>query len=512
MLLAELVETSRRVAATSSRRDKIECLAALLGRLDPEEAPIGIAFLSGSLRQGRLGVGYAMLQESSAPPAATAQLSLADVDRTFEAVRSARGAGAAARKAGLLRELLGRATEAEQQFLRSLLLGELRQGALEGLMLEAVARATGIGDERLRRAVMAAGDLGPVAQAVLARGEAGLADFSIQLFRPLQPMLAQTAGDVAEALEELGEAALEFKLDGARVQAHKSGDEVRIFSRGMKDVTAAVPEVVERVRALPARQLILDGEAIAFRPDGRPHPFQVTMRRFGRKLDVEPLRAALPLTPVWFDLLHLDGGDLTAEPQARRFAELARLVSGPCLIPHLRTASPAEAERFLREATERGHEGIMAKAPGAAYAAGSRGQSWLKIKPAHTLDLVILAAEWGHGRRRGWLSNLHLGARDPESGGFVMLGKTFKGLTDEMLAWQTEELLRHEIARDGITVYVEPKLVVEVAFNEIQQSPRYPGGLALRFARVKRYRTDKTPAEADTLRRVRALAEKAGGA
>lgn len=508
MLLAELVETSRRVAQTSSRREKIELLAALLRRLVPEEAPTGIAFLSGSIRQGRLGVGYAMLQESSAPPAATAELTLTDVDRTFEAIRSARGPGAPAWKANLLRELLGRATEAEQQFLRSLLLGELRQGALEGLMLEAVARAARVDDERLRRAVMVAGDLAPVAQAVLARGEAGLSDFSIQLFRPVQPMLAQTAGDVAEAIEELGEAAFEFKLDGARVQAHKSGDEVRIFSRGMRDVTAAVPEVAELVRALPARQIILDGEAIAFRPDGRPHPFQVTMRRFGRKLDVEPMRATLPLTPVWFDLLHLDGGDLTGEPQARRFSELVRLVPEPFLIPHLRTADAAEADRFLRQATERGHEGIMAKAPGAPYEAGNRGQSWLKIKPAHTLDLVVLAAEWGHGRRRGWLSNLHLGARDPEHGGFVMLGKTFKGLTDEMLAWQTEELLRHEIARDDFTVYVEPKLVVEVAFNEIQQSPRYPGGLALRFARVKRYRTDKTPAEADTVERVRALAAK----
>lgn len=510
MLLAELVETSRQVGETSSRREKIERLAALLRRLEAEEAAIGIAFLSGSVRQGRLGVGSAMLEESAAAPAERPQLSLADVDRTFEAIRSARGPGAPARKRELLRDLFGRATEAEQQFLRSLLLGELRQGALEGVMLEGVARASGVAEPRLRRAVMVAGDLGTVAQAVLARGEAGLAGFSLQLFRPVQPMLAQTAGDVAEALEELGEAALEFKLDGARVQAHKSGDEVRIFSRGMKDVTGAIPEVAELVRALPARQLILDGEAIAFRPDGRPHPFQVTMRRFGRKLDVEPMRAALPLTPVWFDLLHLDGGDLTDEPQARRFAELARLVGEPCLIPHLRTGDKAEAERFLREATERGHEGIMAKAPGAAYEAGSRGQSWLKVKPAQTLDLVILAAEWGHGRRRGRLSNLHLGARDPGGGGFVMLGKTFKGLTDEMLAWQTEQLLRHEIARDGFTVYVEPKLVVEVAFNEIQQSPRYPGGLALRFARVKRYRTDKRPEEADTIDRVRALAARAG--
>ena len=505
MLLAEVVGASRRVAETSRRREKIELIGALLRKLEPEEIPVGIAFLSGSVRQGRLGLGHAMLQAAAAPPAETAQLSLRDVDRTFDTILAARGSGADRLKTDLLQTLLSRATRPEQQFLSSLLTGELRQGALEGLMREALSSAAGIADHRIRRAVMVAGDLGTVAHAVLTGGEAGLASFSIQVFRPVQPMLAQTVGDVSEALHELGEAVLEFKLDGARVQAHKSGEEVRVFSRGMNDVTAAVPEMVELVRALPARQAILDGETIALRPDGRPQPFQVTMRRFGRKLDVERMRASLPLTAFWFDLLLLDGADLTGEPQTRRFDELIRLAPAPFLIPHTRSAEAAQADRFLQAALERGHEGIMAKAAGAPYEAGSRGQSWLKVKPARTLDLVILAAEWGHGRRRGWLSNLHLGAREPGQGGFVMLGKTFKGLTDEMLAWQTQELLKHEIARDDYTVYVEPRLVVEIAFNEIQTSPRYPGGLALRFARVKRYRTDKSPSEADTLDSVRAL-------
>jgi DNA ligase-1 len=319
-------------------------------------------------------------------------------------------------------------------------------------------------------------------------------------------MLAHTADDVADALSDLGEAALEYKFDGARVQAHRSGGEVRIFSRGLNDVTRAVPEIVEAVRALPAKELILDGEALSLTPEGRPQPFQVTMRRFGRKLDVDRMRAEFPLTPFWFDLLYLNGQSLMDEPQKRRFAALEDLSPPDTLVPHLATASVESAGEFLREALARGHEGIMAKAVDAVYAAGTRGQSWLKIKQARTLDLVILAAEWGSGRRRGLLSNLHLGARDAEKGGFVMLGKTFKGLTDEMLAWQTEQLLRLETARDSYTVYVEPKLVAEIAFNEIQVSPRYPSGLALRFARVKRYRPDKSAADADTFQTVQRMA------
>ena len=319
-------------------------------------------------------------------------------------------------------------------------------------------------------------------------------------------MLAQSAENVEDALSEMGEAALEFKMDGARVQVHKSGDRVVVFSRSLNDVTAAVPEVVEAALALPVSDLILDGEVLGLQPDGRPQPFQVTMRRFGRKLEVERMRAQLPLRPFWFDLLYLNGGHMLDEPQARRFAALAELAPPGDLIPHSTTSDAAKAGEFLASSLNQGHEGIMAKATNAPYAAGARGQSWLKIKQASTLDLVILAAEWGNGRRQGWLSNLHLGARDTEKGGFAMLGKTFKGLTDEMLAWQTQELLRIEIARDRYTVYVEPKVVAEIAFNEIQVSSRYVSGLALRFARVKRYRPDKSAAESDTFETVRRLA------
>lgn len=510
MLLAELVETSRRVAETPRRLEKTALLAELLRRLEGEEIEIAIAFLSGLIRQGRLGIGSAMLAEAATAPAERPQLALEVVDRRFEAIRAITGPGAAQRRGGLLRLLFADATETEQRFLASLFLGELRQGALEGLMVEALARATGIAGERIRRAVMVAGDIGPVARAALEGGEARLAEFSVRLFRPVAPMLAQTAADVEEALGELGEAALEFKLDGARIQVHRSGDEVRVYSRSLREVTAAVPEVVELVGSLEPRELILDGEVIALKADGRPEPFQVTMRRFGRKLDVDRMRQALPLTPFWFDLLYLDGGDLTGEPQRRRFGELERVAPQSSIVPHLVTGDREAANRFLDEAVARGHEGIMAKSPGSLYEAGNRGQSWLKLKPAQTLDLVVLAAEWGHGRRRGRLSNLHLGAWDAERGCFVMLGKTFKGLTDEMLAWQTQELLKRELSRDEYTVYVEPTLVVEIAFNELQQSPRYPGGLALRFARVKRYRPDKSPREADTFQRVRELAAGSG--
>jgi DNA ligase-1 len=401
--------------------------------------------------------------------------------------------------------MFSRATEAEQQFLSGLLMGELRQGALEGIMAEAIAKASGLAPERVRRAAMLAGDITRVARAALEQGDAGLSQYEVQLFRPIQPMLAQSADDVPEALACIGEAALEYKMDGARVQVHKSGDDVTIYSRSLKDVTPAIPDVVELVRALPAHDLILDGEVISLLPDGRPQPFQITMRRFGRKLDVERMRQELPITPFWFDLLYLNGAPLLDEPQARRFSALSEL-SREHLIPHTVTNDAQAADEFLEQALARGHEGIMAKAIDAKYAAGARGQSWVKVKRARTLDLVILAAEWGNGRRKGWLSNLHLGARDTQKGGFAMLGKTFKGLTDEMLGWQTQELLRLEIGRDNYTVHVKPELVVEIAFNEIQVSPRYVSGLALRFARVKRYRTDKTASEADTFETVQRLA------
>jgi DNA ligase 1 len=505
MLLEEVVELSSRVAAVSRRLEKIDLLAGLLRRTQGDEIEIAVAFLSGRACQGRIGIGYAALQEAARPGAETPTLELIEVDRAFQAIAAVAGRGSERQRSELLRALFARATKPEQHFLTRLILGELRQGALEGIMLDALAKASGAASENVRRAVMMAGDIVPVARAALEKGEAGLSRYDIQLFRPVQPMLAETAEDPAEALGELGTAALEYKLDGARVQVHRSRDDVAVFSRSMNDVSAAVPEIVEAARALPAQNLILDGEALCLRPDGRPQPFQVTARRFGRKLDLDRMRRELPLHSFWFDLLYMDGQSLLDEPQSRRFAALAELARGS-LIPHATASSASDADDFLHRALNAGHEGIMAKATGARYAAGARGQSWLKIKRAHTLDLAILAAEWGHGRRRGWLSNLHLGARDVEKGGFAMLGKTFKGLTDETLTWQTQELLRIEIGRDAYTVYVEPKLVAEIAFNNIQISQRYPSGLALRFARVKRYRPDKTAAETDTLETVKKLA------
>ncbi len=505
MLLSAVVETSRRVAETAKRLEKVDLLAGLLRELHPEEIEIVVAFLAGNIRQGRIGIGYAALRDARGPAAMSPSLEVAGVDRVFDSIIAATGSGSGRQRLQLLQQMFARATEAEQQFLIALLMGELRQGALEAFMVEALAKASGAAVERVRRAVMLAGDIAKVARALLEKGEAALGQYDVQLFRPVQPMLAGSADDVSEALADLGEAALEFKLDGARVQVHRSGDHVVVYSRSLKNVTAAVPEVVEAVRALPAKDLILDGEVLSLQTDGRPQPFQITMRRFGRKLDVDRMRSELPMTPFWFDLLYLNGGNLLDEPQARRFAALAE-IAGDSLIPHTTASDANRAGEFLEQALSRGHEGIMAKAVDARYAAGARGQSWLKVKRARTLDLVILAAEWGHGRRHGWLSNLHLGARDTVKGGFAMLGKTFKGLTDEMLAWQTRELLKLEISRDSYTVYVAPKLVVEIAFNEIQVSPRYPSGLALRFARVKRYRPDKSAAEADTFETVQKLA------
>jgi DNA ligase-1 len=349
---------------------------------------------------------------------------------------------------------------------------------------------------------MMCGNLAEVATAALTEGPAALSRYAVQLFRPVEPMLASPVAGVAEAIDALGEADFELKIDGARIQVHKSGNDVRVFSRGLRDVTAAVPEVVEQVLALPSRELIVDGEVIALHEDRRPRPFQETMRRFGRRLDVTKLREELPLTPFFFDCLYIDGRPLTSEPQRVRLESLIDAAAG-LVVPHRILSDADRAEEFLREALATGHEGLMAKALGQPYAAGSRGRSWLKIKHAHTLDLVVLAAEWGSGRRKGWLSNLHLGARDPEHGGFVMLGKTFKGLTDEMLAWQTAAFLEREIGREGHIVHVRPDVVVEIAFNDIQDSPIYPGGFALRFARVKGYRADKTAAQADTIDTIR---------
>ncbi len=513
MRLEQVVETSARVAGVSGRLEKINLLASLLAGVAPEEIEIAVAFLSGSYRQQKLNVGYAALQAASEGSAAeSAILELAEVDAVFERIsRVSQGKGSTGERQRLLRELFQRATRDEQHFLFRLVIGELRQGAVEGVMLEAVAKAAGVPAVQVRRARMMAGDLTSVARAALTGRAAELAGFATQLFRPVHPMLAGSADEAAVAIEELGEAALEYKLDGARIQVHKAGDQVAVYSRRLNEVTAAVPELVQAIRALPARELILDGEVIALRPNGTPYPFQVTMSRFGRRLDIDRMRQELPLTPFFFDLLYLDGAALLDEPAHRRLGELSQLVPESMVVPRLVTGSGEAADRFLRAALERGHEGIMAKALDAPYEAGQRGRRWLKVKPANTLDLVVLAAEWGHGRRHGWLSNLHLGARNPVDGGFVMLGKTFKGMTDEMLRWQTQRLLELEVAREGITVYVRPELVVEVAFNEVQGSTQYPGGVALRFARIKRYRTDKNASEADTIESVQQIHRRISG-
>jgi DNA ligase-1 len=505
MQLDDLVRTSRAVAEASSRLTKIGLLADLLRRLAPDEIEVAISMLSGEPRQGRIGIGGATLWAARDTPGVdTPSLRIADVDETFTQIASIKGAGASAARHERLRNFLQQATRAEQDFIVRLLMGELRQGALEAVLVDAVAKATNISAASVRRAVMMAGTLAPVARAALLGGEAGLSGFGIQLLQPVQPMLAQPADDVGEALESIGAASIEWKLDGARIQAHKSGGDVRVFSRNLRDVTSAVPEVVDAMRGLAVDDAIVDGEVIALRADGAPHPFQVTMQRFGRKLDVDRLRTELPLTPFLFDCLYAGGEPLVDETQEARVARL-NAIAPSLVVPMLLRPTAEAARQFLDDTLRRGHEGVMVKSLGAGYAAGRRGQQWLKVKIARTLDLVVLAAEWGHGRRTGTLSNLHLGARDPVHGGFVMLGKTFKGLTDEMLAWQTERLRSLEISHDRHTVYVRPELVVEVAFNEVQESPHYPGGLTLRFARVKGYRQDKPASATDTIDTIRDL-------
>jgi DNA ligase-1 len=507
MLLDEIARTSTAVAETRSRLAKIDLLAGTLRGLRPDEVPIAVAYLSGVLPQGTIGVGWASLRDL--PPRATPPptLELREVHDAFTRVAAATGKGSQAARRRELDELFSRTTEQERRFLLGLLSGELRQGALEGIMVEAVAKAARVPVSEVRRASMVAGDLGVVAAAAVTEGTEGLAGFRLDVLRPIQPMLAQTATDLTDALGRIDPVAVEWKLDGARIQVHRLEDEVRAFTRNLADITDRVPEVVEAVLALPLEAVILDGEAIALRSDGRPHPFQVTMSRFGSRLDVPELRRTVPLSPIFFDVLHLDGGDLIDRPARERFAVMTARTPEALRVPRIETTDPEEAERFLDRALERGHEGVMVKALDAPYEAGRRGASWLKIKRAHTLDLVVLAVEWGHGRRQGWLSNLHLGARDPATGGFVMLGKTFKGMTDEMLAWQTERFLELETNRDAYTVYVRPELVVDIAFDGVQDSPRYSGGLALRFARVKGYRPDKRPEDADTIETVRAIHE-----
>lgn len=503
--LALIVEAHDAIRATRSRLEKYDRLAALLRRLRREEVRPAVTWLAGDLPQGRIGVGPALLRTLAAPAAPEPGLDVLAVDRAFEAVAGIAGAGSKARRQAALEALLARATPAEQRFLILLLAGGLRQGALEGIMVEAVARAADLPAAAVRRALMVSGALADVAVAGLLDGRAGLDAFQVELFRPLRPMLASPSEDAEAAIEALGEAAFELKLDGARVQVHKDGGTVRVYTRRLHEVTRAVPEVVEVVGRMPARRLILDGEAIALRPDGRPQPFQTTMRRFGRRRGTEALRSTLPLSCFFFDALLVDDDTLLDASLAARMRALAAVADQAVRVPRIVTADPVEADAFVTDALSRGHEGAMAKALDAPYAAGSRGRAWLKLKAAHTLDLVVVAVEWGSGRREGWLSNLHLAARDPATGGFVMLGKTFKGMTDATLQWQTDRFLAREIGREGHVVHVRPDTVAEVAFNDVQVSPQYPGGMALRFARLKGYRGDKAAADAATVEEVRAL-------
>ena len=501
--LARLVGVSQSVRETSSRKAKIALLAAYLSDLGPEESAVGVAFLSGAPRQRQTGTGWAALR-SLPPAAAEPALTVGEVDAALDRLAALAGPGSRGTRLEELERLLTRATPDEQAFLVALILGDLRQGALAGVMTEAVAQAADVPVADVRRAAMLGGDLAIAARTALAEGVDGLRRIGLEVGRPVAPMLAGTAPGIEAALDRISPAAVEWKLDGARIQVHRRDGDVRVFTRSLDEVTDRVPEVVEAALALPVAAVVLDGEAIALRAGGRPHPFQVTASRFASRRDVVGQRSSVPLTALFFDVLHADGTDVIDRPAAERFALLAEAVPEPMRVPRTIAETGAEAAAFLADALARGHEGVMVKALDEPYAAGGRGGAWLKVKPRHTLDLVVLAAEWGHGRRQGWLSNLHLGARRPD-GTFCMLGKTFKGLTDVMLQWQTERLLELETGRTGHRVDVRPELVVEIAFDGVQRSPRYPGGVALRFARVLRHRPDKRADEADTLESVQAI-------
>lgn len=503
--LTEVVACSEELAATSSRLAKTALVADLLGRAgdDPEQLATVASWLGGTLRQGRVGVGWRSLTDLP-EPAEHASLTVTEVDGVLDRLASEGGRTA---RAGLLGGLYGRATAGEQAYLSRLLLGEVRQGSLQGVLLAGGARAAGVPEAALRRAAMLAGDLPSMVALAMTGGEAALADVGLVPGRAVQPMLCGSAAEVGDVIDPLaGEpVALETKVDGIRVQVHKDAlGEVHVFTRSLDDITARVPEVVELAESLGAGTFVLDGEAVALHPDGRPRPFQETGARTASRRSVEALRVATPLTTYLFDVLHLDGEDLLDAPLAERQARLAALVPAHAMVPRVVTGDPGEARAFFESVIAAGHEGVVVKTLDAPYAAGRRGTSWTKVKPRHTLDLVVLAVEWGSGRRRGLLSNIHLGAR-AEDGSWVMVGKTFKGMTDEMLAWQTARFLELETGRDGHVVHVRPEQVVEVAVDGVQRSTRYPGGAALRFARVLRYRDDKSPAEADTIDTIRAI-------
>jgi DNA ligase 1 len=496
-LLADVVAASNEVAATSSRSRKIAILAELLARLDPDEIPVVTGLLSGVPRQGRVGIGYAAVYSADQTPAAEPSLAVGDLDRAISDVQGTTGSGSAAERRQLLDALFTRATADEADFVKRLLVGGLRQGALAGLMVDAVAKAAAVPGDLTRRAFMLSGDLTRTAEVALTQGEAGLRAIGFELFQPVLPMLASTAESVADAVAAFELSSVEWKLDGIRIQIHRRGDEVRIYTRNLNEITDALPGIAAAVRALPVTQAVLDGEAIWMGEDG-PVAFQDTVAQIDAGAPPEGVVTFI------FDALHLDGDDLLDTPLAERAARLE--AAAPALtIPRRLTSAADEAQHVLDEALAAGHEGVVVKDAASLYAAGRRGKTWRKVKPVLTYDLVVLGAEWGHGRRQGWLSNLHLGARDPESGGFVMVGKCFKGLTDELLTWQTKELLTRETERRGIAVLARPELVVEVALDGVQASTRYRGGVALRFARVKRYRPEKQASEADTIDDLRAL-------
>jgi DNA ligase-1 len=506
VLLGSVVETSDTVAATRSRKAKIDAIASLLRACEPGEVPTVVYFLTGEPRQGRIGVGWRTLADArreSADPEddRPSTVTVADLDAALDGIAQTTGPGSAGARRGRLADLFARTTASEADFVFRLLTGELRQGALAGIMADAVARAAGVPPSDVRRAAMLGGDLAETARRALEGGAAALADVGLVVLRPVQPMLAATAPDVAQALDATGPASVEWKLDGARLQVHRAGDDVRVFTRNLNDVTARVPEVVEIALALPGHSFVLDGEAIGLSEDALPRRFQDTMSRFGTDAAGNH---EMTLAAFFFDVLHVDGEDVIDRPLRER-APILRDLVGEWRVPAVETDDVAVADAFLSDALTTGHEGVMVKALDAAYEAGRRGASWRKVKPVRTLDLVVLAAEWGHGRRRGRLSNIHLGARDPESGGFVMVGKTFKGMTDELLAWQTERFQDLAVEHDDYVVRIAPELVVEIALDGVQVSTRYPGGVALRFARVRGYRPDKDASDADTIDAVRAL-------
>jgi len=508
MLLSRLAETWNQLSATRSRNAKRDLIAAVLADATPDDIEVVVSYLSGELRQRRTGLGWRSLQ-SLPPPASTSSLEVSDVDRAFEDIATLSGPGSAGARAGATRDLFARATEAEQNFLRGLIFGDLRQGALESQVQEGLAAAFTVPLASVRRAAMLLSSTSAAARLAITGGGAALDAVTLQVGTAVQPMLAASAPNPEDAVAKTGlPAIVDFKLDGVRVQVHRKGPKITIFTRSLDDVTARMPDVVALVADLPSDQMVLDGEVLALNTDGRPELFQVVASRTMSSADVPAAAERLPLQAFFFDLLRVDDHDLLDQPLTRRIEVMAKILPPSLIVPRAICSDLEEVSTVFSDAVTKGYEGLVVKNPSAPYAAGRRDSAWVKLKPRHTFDLIVIAAEWGHGRRRGWLSNLHLAARDPSNDQLIMLGKTFKGLTDEMLAWQTEQFLAREVRRSAGAVYVEPSLVVEVACDGLQASTRYPGGVALRFARILRYRPDKSAAEADTIDTVKALSVK----